>query len=281
MTLGKRIAQRRRQLGLTQEGLAQRLDVTNQAVSKWESDQCCPDITQLPKLADLFGITLDELFGREIPTPEAEPVEEPAEEPVYEQIPEEEPWKKSRGLIEKLLRTTFDKVNQAVEQAEQKVKQSDVEFHATPRVVPIPVEVTPDWEDDDTLRVVIFQGKRMVEHHPVRKEILFRYEGPALNVHSECDLTCGYVEGNASAKGDMTCGSVSGSVTADGDTTCDNVSGNVTAGGDVDCGSVLGHVKAGGDVDCESVHGNVTAGGDVDCTSVLGSAKAGGDVNIG
>lgn len=49
---------------MTQETLAQKLGISNQAVSKWESDQCCPDIMQLPQLADLFGITLDALFGR-------------------------------------------------------------------------------------------------------------------------------------------------------------------------------------------------------------------------
>ena len=45
--MGPRIARYRKELGLTQEALAQRLGVTNQAVSKWEGDVCCPDI-QLP-----------------------------------------------------------------------------------------------------------------------------------------------------------------------------------------------------------------------------------------
>jgi len=65
MTMGNIITFYRKKLGLTQDALAQRLEVTNQAVSKWESDQCCPDIQLLPKLADIFGITIDELFGRE------------------------------------------------------------------------------------------------------------------------------------------------------------------------------------------------------------------------
>ena len=59
------IVRYRKNLGLTQEALAQRLGVTNQAVSKWESGQSCPDIALLPALADIFGITLDQLFGRE------------------------------------------------------------------------------------------------------------------------------------------------------------------------------------------------------------------------
>lgn len=62
-TLGKRIVQHRKRLGMTQDKLAERLGVTAQAVSKWENDQACPDITTLPKLAEIFGITTDELLG--------------------------------------------------------------------------------------------------------------------------------------------------------------------------------------------------------------------------
>ena len=65
MTFGNKIAQCRKNLNITQDALAQKLGVTNQAVSKWESDQCCPDVMLLPKIADIFGISLDELFGRE------------------------------------------------------------------------------------------------------------------------------------------------------------------------------------------------------------------------
>lgn len=64
MTLGKNIAQNRKRLGLTQDALAQKLGITNQSVSKWESDQSCPDVQLLPVLADLFGVSLDALFGR-------------------------------------------------------------------------------------------------------------------------------------------------------------------------------------------------------------------------
>ena len=66
-TLGKRIVRCRKGLGLTQDVLAERLGVTAQAVSKWENDQSCPDITMLPKLAEVFGITIDMLLGVEPP----------------------------------------------------------------------------------------------------------------------------------------------------------------------------------------------------------------------
>ena len=62
-TLGKRIVHNRKKLGLTQDQLAEQLGITAQAVSKWENDQTCPDITMLPKLADIFGISTDALLG--------------------------------------------------------------------------------------------------------------------------------------------------------------------------------------------------------------------------
>ena len=62
-TLGQRIAYFRKQKGLTQEALAELCSVSAQAVSKWENDLTAPDISLLPRLAELFGITVDELLG--------------------------------------------------------------------------------------------------------------------------------------------------------------------------------------------------------------------------
>ena len=62
MTIGKRIAALRKEKGLTQEELAQHMGVSGQAVSKWENDQTCPDISALPKLARLLGVSVDELL---------------------------------------------------------------------------------------------------------------------------------------------------------------------------------------------------------------------------
>ena len=67
-TLGKRITANRKRLGLTQDQLAEKLGITAQAVSKWENDLSCPDISILPKLADIFGTTIDTLLGRDVPS---------------------------------------------------------------------------------------------------------------------------------------------------------------------------------------------------------------------
>ena len=61
-TLGGRIAALRKEKGMTQLELAQQMGVTDKAVSKWERDLACPDIQTLPRLAQLFGITVDELM---------------------------------------------------------------------------------------------------------------------------------------------------------------------------------------------------------------------------
>lgn len=78
-TIGKRIMKHRKRLGLTQDQLAEKLNVTAQAVSKWENNQSCPDITMISQLADIFGITTDQLLGRAEDTKvyEAEVVEDP------------------------------------------------------------------------------------------------------------------------------------------------------------------------------------------------------------
>ena len=63
MTIGKRIAALRREKGLKQDDLAQMLEVSPQAVSKWENDQTCPDIALLPKLAQILGVSVDALLS--------------------------------------------------------------------------------------------------------------------------------------------------------------------------------------------------------------------------
>lgn len=62
-TIGNRIAAYRKEKQMTQEELAQHLGVSPQAVSKWENDQTCPDISLLPQLAKLLGVTTDELLS--------------------------------------------------------------------------------------------------------------------------------------------------------------------------------------------------------------------------
>lgn len=99
-TIGQRISEKRRANGLTQEMLAEAMGVSGQAVSKWENDISCPDITLLPSLAKKLGITLDELLVGEEEAPRAEVIP-----------PEERKDFNKMMLRIKVLSSSGDKIN--------------------------------------------------------------------------------------------------------------------------------------------------------------------------
>lgn len=71
-TIGKKLYDLRKQSGFTQDYVAEKLGVSAQAVSKWENDIACPDIMTLPNIAELYGITIDELFKNDNVQPTVE-----------------------------------------------------------------------------------------------------------------------------------------------------------------------------------------------------------------
>lgn len=64
LSLANTLASLRTAHRLTQEEVANRLGITKAAVSKWECGQSMPDISMLPLIAELYGVSIDELFGR-------------------------------------------------------------------------------------------------------------------------------------------------------------------------------------------------------------------------
>lgn len=84
--IGERIAYYRKLNAMTQEDLSKMLNVTAQAVSKWEQKISSPDISLLPQIASTFNISIDELFGKKINT-----------EPVFDLI-DSVPWDDDRKL---------------------------------------------------------------------------------------------------------------------------------------------------------------------------------------
>ena len=72
LSMGMMIAANRKELGMTQQALAEKMGVTDKAVSKWERDLSCPDISSLPKLAEIFGMSVDELMQIKTEADEAE-----------------------------------------------------------------------------------------------------------------------------------------------------------------------------------------------------------------
>ena len=68
MTLGERLVRLRNQAGMSQDALAEKLGVSRQSVSKWETDASVPDLDKLVKLSEIFDRSLDELVKGEAPT---------------------------------------------------------------------------------------------------------------------------------------------------------------------------------------------------------------------
>ena len=99
-SMGSVIRRLRMERGWTQEALAERISVTSQAVSKWETEQSLPDISQVPLLARTFGVTTDELFGLdEEPAPDFPQVDFYCTEPEEAWLLWQEMGRKLEGCI--------------------------------------------------------------------------------------------------------------------------------------------------------------------------------------
>ena len=72
MSLGSNLYQARKKAGLSQEGVAERLGVSRQTISKWETGETLPDIRQSKRLAVLYKLTLDELIDFDLDVQEVQ-----------------------------------------------------------------------------------------------------------------------------------------------------------------------------------------------------------------
>ena len=85
MTVGQRIAQKRKELGLSQEALGEQLGVSRQAIYKWESDATLPEIEKLVAMSRIFSVSVGWLLGVEDDAP-ADPEEKTSGELTEEQL---------------------------------------------------------------------------------------------------------------------------------------------------------------------------------------------------
>ena len=85
MTIGERIAQKRKELGLSQEALGEKMGVSRQSIYKWESDAALPEIEKLVKLGREFGVSVGWLLGEEDDEPERQELT-PAQLAMVEEI---------------------------------------------------------------------------------------------------------------------------------------------------------------------------------------------------
>jgi len=216
MIIGSKIAFYRKKLGITQDALAQKLEVSNQAVSKWESDQCCPDISLLPLLADIFEITIDELFDRKTL---------PAEVTI------DTPWEDD------------DTLHVAVFHGKTYIGRSDdcTDMTFLYEGPALNIDCAVNLHCDAVSGNVTAGGS--VECDDV-----------CGSVQAGGSVSCNEVNGSVQAGGNVTCDDVNGNVDAGGNVTCDTVEGDVKAGGNITCDEICGTATADGDIYCDEIN---------------------------
>ena len=256
--MGARISARRKDKGLTQEALANILGVSNQAVSKWESDACCPDIALLPQLVDALEMTLDELFGRESKETSTEKAD--ADGQVLP-IAAELPWEDDDSIHAVLFqghRLLQPKQGSLFRHDKYDEIRKTVELHFSGTAQ----DIYSDFSvvcTDSTISGSVRAGDGVT------------CTDVGGDVTAGDDVTCGNVGGNVQAGDGVPCtGDVQGNVRASDSVTCGNVGGDVSANDSVRCGEVIGNVRASDSVTCDDGSGSVSAE-HVRCT------KAGGE----
>lgn len=210
MTLGSKIAHYRKNMNITQDALAQQLGVTNQAVSKWESDQCCPDVMLLPKIADIFGISIDEIFDRECPRSVAD---------LNPQWPDD-------NILRVLMYVGNRLVGSGPVKEGYLYKYEETVDGVISGVGISCGDVAGDVSAGGNVNCGNIGG----------------------DVSAGAGVHCGDIGGDVSAGADVQGGDVGGNVNAGLNVTCGDVSGDVDAGCTVECGNVEGDIDANGPV---------------------------------
>ena len=255
--IGIRIADLRRAQGMTQDQLAGQLGISYQAVSKWETGASCPDIMMLPRLAEIFGVSIDALFGRETAITAVQN-ESSGPAPFVGELP----WPDDGGLYAVLYRGHRLLECDGLESSG--AKHIHLSFEAA-------------------VNGIKRFFSRTIEHgFGMTYAVELHYEGPVHNLTSSMSVCCENtrIEGNVQAGDSVNCGDVGGDVQAGDGVNCGNVGGNISAGDGVRCGNIEGDVQAGDAVSCGDVHGDIRCEGDVRCAKVDGDVHADGDAYL-
>ncbi len=99
MNLGNNLFNARKKKGLSQEDVAEKLGVSRQTISKWETDETLPDIRQSKKLAILYGLSLDELIEFDIDVKEIQDIIDKTSDKVSDKIDWTKAWSKKYPIL--------------------------------------------------------------------------------------------------------------------------------------------------------------------------------------
>ena len=242
--ISNNIKKYRKELGLSQEGLAEKLNLTSQAVSKWECMQSIPDIESIISLCELFGITTDKLLLDK--DPEVQYIEVERESAKSER---ENTFYFSGVPDDSKLRVLQFKGRKWIQENEY-----DPDVY-------IPIRINEG--------ITLF-NKLYVE---IRGNVKFngsRVDG---------NVSCGNVD-SLDCSGDVSCGNVD-ELNCSGDVSCGNVENIRSCAGDISCGNVTRIESCSGDISCGNVDSIASVGGDISCGDVMKIEGSKGDISCG
>lgn len=245
MELGKNIAFYRKNKNMTQDALARALGISNQAVSKWETEQSCPDMELLPKIADIFMVTLDELFERSGVA-----------------------QKESKNLTVESLPWEDDEQLRAVLFIGRKMVQTS-EFRENSNHVC--KSITFNYEGPARNIESYFNVSCRAVAGNVKADASVECGAVAGCVTAGTHVNCGDVGQSITAGAHVNCGEVGEGIVAGAHVNCGNVGAGIIAGANVECGNVIGDVSAGRDINCGNIQGDVQKCRDIECDNVGGT----------
>ena len=205
MNFKEQIQKLRKERGMTQNELAEKLFISYQAVSQWENGNTKPDIELLPKLAEIFDVSIDELFGR----------------------------KTSKGnLINAEENTLYfviassDEIMGIMDLEELKKKKNEVKVTI----------------EGDTLNVVstadVTVKGNVQGNVDANQDVNTSTIGG--NVRAGCDISSANITGNVAAGCELNCSDIRGNVSVGGNLTCEKIEADtVKAGGIIYCNKEL------------------------------------------
>ena len=231
----KKLKQLRKQKELSQEQLAQALDITVQAVSKWECGLSYPDVETLPLLSDLLGVTIDELLRNS-----------------------------AASVFCNLTELPDDNTLRVVQYVGNRMIRKDDYDTSSP--IPLTLVSSTENNSDHSIHIEIW-GSAEIEGEisgNVNAGDGITCGDIGGDANAGDGIACGNIGGDANAGDGIACGNIGGNANAGDGITCGNIGGNANAGDGMTCEDIGGDITScDGDIHCNTIHGSVNADGDI------------------
>lgn len=226
----------RRERNITQEVLAAAMEVSVQAISKWETGASLPDIMQLPRIAKFFGVTIDYLF--------------------YNDGAEEKLMISGELPGDDIFRVIQFRGNQML----------GIDRWERDKVINLKIpNALSDQTIDMELNLEIWGNANITGNISGYVECQggVNCANVGSYIETEGGVNCGNIGSYVECTGGLNCGNVGGYVECGGSMSCGNVNNYVECEGNLNCGDIMSRVECGGDLRCKEIHGSVECDGNI------------------